>query len=182
MLKKGLLIMGLITFMVAPVSSQGIKIGPQVGFQKAADADQSKFLFGGAVRAKLMPLIGVEGSIGYRQEKFADDALTVRSWPLMVTGLLYPLPFVYGAIGAGWHNTTFDYDQSKFPSQNITDETKQEVGWHFGAGVEVPVGERNKLTADFRYVFLNYDFKTIPGSGDINSDSYFITAGFLFGL
>jgi opacity protein-like surface antigen len=100
----------------------------------------------------------------------------------MVTSLIYLLPIVYGAIGAGWHNTTFDYDQRRFPSQSIDDETMQEFGWHFGAGIEVPIGERYKLTADFRYVFLNYGFKTIPGSGDINSDSYFITAGFLFGL
>jgi opacity protein-like surface antigen len=181
MWKKALLIMGLIAFIVAPVSSQSLNIGPQLGFQKATDADEGRFMFGGAVRARLMPLLGVEGSVGYRQEKFANDALTVKSWPLMVTGLIYPVPIFYGAMGAGWYNTTFDYDQSQF-SSTIKDKTTQEFGWHFGAGVEVPVGETSQLTVDFRYVFLNYDFETIPGSGDIDSNSYIVTAGFLFGL
>jgi opacity protein-like surface antigen len=182
MWKIALLIMGLITFLVAPVSSQSLNVGPQVGFQKTADADDGRFMFGGAVRLRLMPLLGVEGSIGYRQEKFGDDALTVRSWPLMVTGLIYPVPVFYGAMGAGWYNTTFDYNENNLPAQNLQDETSQEFGWHFGAGVELPAGEKSKLTVDFRYVFLNYDFETIPGSGDIDSNSYIITAGFLFGL
>jgi opacity protein-like surface antigen len=184
MLKKALLallIMGLITLIVAPVHAQNIKIGPQIGLQKATDADEV-FMFGGAVRVRLLPFVGGEGSIGYRQERFANQALKVRSWPVMVTGLIYPLPIVYGAMGAGWHNTTFDYDQSQFPSQDLADETKQEFGWHFGGGLELPVGQRFKFTADFRYIFLNYDVNTIPGSGDIASDSYVFTAGFLFGL
>jgi len=100
----------------------------------------------------------------------------------MVTGLIYPLPIVYGAIGAGWYNTTFDYDQSKFPLQAFEDETKQEFGWHFGGGVELPVGSNFKLTADIRYVFLNYDFNEIPGSSHLDSNFYVLTAGFLFGL
>jgi outer membrane protein W len=137
-------------------------------------------MFGGAVRVKLIPLLGVEGAIGYRQEEFANETLTIRTWPVMVTGLIYPLPVVYGLIGAGWYNTKFDYDQSSFPS--LADETKQEFGWHFGAGAELPVGSNSKLTADLRYVFLNYDFKAIPGRGDLDSNSYVITAGFLFGL
>jgi opacity protein-like surface antigen len=182
MWKKVLLIMGLVAFIVAPVNGQGIKIGPQVGFQKASDADEGKIMFGAALRAKLTPLLGVEGSIGYRQEKFANDALTVRSWPVMVTGLIYPIPIAYGAIGAGWYNTTFDYNQSMFPALTTANETTQEFGWHFGGGVELPVGTNFNLTADIRYVFLNYDFKQIPGSGNLNSDFYAVTVGFLFGL
>jgi outer membrane protein W len=182
MLNKVLLIVGLITFVVTPLNAQSFKIGPQIGFQKATDADEGRLMFGGAVRARLIPLLGVEASIGYRQEKFANDALTVRSWPVMVTGLIYPLPIIYGAMGAGWYNTTFDYNQASFPSQNLKDETRQEFGWHFGAGVEVPVGQTSKVTVDFRYVFLNYDFKSIPGSGDIDSNSFIVTGGFLFGL
>jgi opacity protein-like surface antigen len=173
--------MGLSILILAPLNAQSLKVGPQVGFQKATDADEGRFMFSGAARVRLMPLLGVEASIGYRQEKFGNDALTVRSWPVMVTGLIYPVPIFYGAMGAGWYNTTFDYNQSQL-SSNVKDETTQEFGWHFGAGVELPVGETSKLTVDFRYVYLNYDFNTIPGSGDIDSNSYIVTAGFLFGL
>jgi opacity protein-like surface antigen len=180
MWKRTLLLMGLITLMVAQVNAQSISLGPQVGYYKALDADQGNFMGGVALRLKLIPVLGVEASINYRQEKYGDGALTVRSWPMMVTGLIYPLPFVYGAMGAGWYNTTFDYDQDKFPS--LKDETTQKVGWHFGAGVELPVGPKIKLTGDIRYVFLNYDFKEIPGSANLNSNFYVITVGFLFGL
>ena len=180
MWKKTLLLSGLITLMVAQVNAQSISLGPQVGYYKARDADKGSYMGGMAWRLKATPVLGVEASINYRQEKYANDALTVRSWPVMVTGLIYPLPIVYGAIGAGWYSVTYDYDQSKLPF--LQDETTQKVGWHFGGGVELPVGSNFKLTGDIRYVFLNYDFKEIPGAGDLNSNFFVITVGFLFGL
>ena len=61
-------------------------------------------------------------------------------------------------------------------------ETKQQFGWHFGGGVELPLGSVGKLVGDIRYVFLNYNFKSFPGSNDVNSNFYVITAGILFGL
>ncbi len=180
MWKKVLLLMGLIGVTASQVNAQSVGIGPQVGYFRVQDADEGNFTGGAAVRVKLNPFLGVEASIGYRQEEYADALLTVRSWPVMVTGLIYPLPAIYGAMGFGWYNTTFDYDQDRLPL--LKDDTAQKVGWHFGGGVELPVGTRVKLTADVRYVFLNYDFKDIPGSADLNSNFYVITAGLLFGL
>ncbi len=182
MLKKMLMAIGLAALICTQANAQGLGFGPMLGFQKARDADEGKFMGGVALRLKLTPALGAEASINYRHEKYSDGALTVRSWPVMVTGFLYPLPIVYAAVGAGWHNTTFDYDQSKFPLQIIDDETKQEFGWHFGAGMELPTGSNSKLTADIRYVFLDYDFEQVPGTEGIDSDFYVITAGFLFGL
>lgn len=182
MWKKAVLIMGLFMSMLTQANAQSIGIGPQLGYQKSRDADKGNFTVGAVLRLKLVQAVGVEASIGYRQEKYADDALTVRSWPVMVTGLLYPIPVVYGAIGAGWYNTTFDYDQSRIPFQAFEDETKQKFGWHFGGGLELPVGSKLKFMADIRYVFLDYKFEQVPGSGELNSNFYIITAGFLFGL
>jgi len=176
---KILLIGGLVALMVAQVEAQSISLGPQIGYYKAKDADGS-IMGGFAWRMKFMPSLGVEASINYRQEKYADDILTVRSWPVMVTGLFYPIPIVYGAIGAGWYNTTFDYDQDRVSF--LKDETTQEFGWHFGGGVELPVGSSYTLTGDIRYVFLDYNFKEIPGSDNLSSNFFVITAGFLFNL
>jgi opacity protein-like surface antigen len=178
MLKKTLLLTGLITMMVAQVNAQSISLGPQIGYYKTQDADKAAYMGGAALRLKLMGL-GVEASINYRQEKYANDALTVRSWPVMVTGLFYPLPIVYGAVGAGWYNTTFHYDQNRFPL--LKDETSRKVGWHFGGGVELPLGSV-KLTGDVRYVFLNYNFKGVPGGSKLKSNFTVITVGLLFGL
>jgi outer membrane protein W len=144
------------------------------------DAEESKIMGGVALRLKLSPALGIEGSIHYRQEKYAGEMLTVRSWPVMVTGLIYPLPILYGAIGAGWYNTTFDYNQTVL--EIIEDETTQEFGWHFGVGLELPLGRRTKLSGDIRYVFLDYKFESLPGADDLKSDFYVISAGIFFGL
>jgi hypothetical protein len=162
-------------------NAQSLGFGPQVGYHKAKDADDGKFMGGVAFRAKLLPALGVEGSINYRREKFNDGALTVRSWPVMATALIYPLPIAYGAIGAGWYNTTFDFDDD-IPLLEREDETQQEFGWHFGGGVELPLATSARLAADIRYVFLNYDFEEVPGSDEIDSNFYVITAGLFFGL
>ena len=128
---------------------------------------------------RLFTALAIEGSINYRQEEFAGDALTVRSWPIQVTGMVYPLPVVYGAMGAGWYMTTFDFDG---PGAFIDDETENDFGWHFGGGLELPLGTTAKLVGDLRYVFLDYDFDAVPGSDEIDSDFYMATAGILFNL
>lgn len=177
---KTIVLLGTIIMMVAQVGASSISLGPQVGFYKASDADNWSAMGGVACRVKFTPVIGVEASANYRQETYLNKDVTVRSWPVMVTGLIYPLPFVYGAIGAGWYNTTYDFNQDKWPF--LTDETSQLFGWHFGGGVELPLGPTVKLTGDIRYVFLNYDFEGLPGSGDPESDFAVITIGFLFDL
>ena len=177
---KALLFMGLITLMVTHAEAASINLGPQLGFYKAKDADNGAFIGGVTCRLKFTSVLGAEASINYRQETYGHDAVTVRSWPVMVTGLIYPVPILYGAIGAGWYNLTFDYNQGKYPL--LKDETMQKFGWHFGAGVEVPAGVTSKLIGDIRYVFLNYKFQEIPGSANMKSDFFVITVGFLFGI
>lgn len=158
--------------------TRAIWFGPQAGVSKSPDAD-ANVIFGAALRMKLLPIVSLEGSINYRQEEFAGDALTVRSWPIQVTGLVYPLPVVYGAMGAGWYMTTFDLD----PDIGFFDEeTQSEFGWHFGGGLELPLGSAVRLVGDLRYVFIDYDFDAVPGSDEIDSDFYMATAGLLFGL
>jgi len=175
---KALAFMGFVTLMVGQLNAASISLGPQLGFYKAQDADNGSFIGGVTCRLKFTPVLGAEASINYRQETYGNDAVTVRSWPVMVTGLLYPLPVVYGAIGAGWYNTTFDYNQSLLPF--LADETKQEFGWHFGGGVEAPAGPNIKLIGDIRYVFLDYDFQDVPGNP--KNDFFVIMAAVLFSL
>jgi len=179
-MKKIFMIIGLSALLVAQVKAQSLNLGPQLGYYKAQDADNGTYTGGVALRLKLMSVLGVEASINNRQEKYANGALTVNSWPVMVTGLIYPLPIVYGAMGFGWYSVTFHYDQSRLSL--FADETTQKVGWHFGGGLELPITSNILLTGDFRYVFLNYDFKAFPGSGDLKSNFTAITVGFLFGL
>jgi len=181
MFRQSFLLFALVFLIGSAVFAQGIAFGPQLGFQKARDADEGKLMIGGAIRAKLSPALGIEGSINYRHENYGEDFLTVRSWPVMLTGMFYPFPVIYAAMGAGWYNTTFDYAKT-LNDDGIDDETTQEVGWHFGGGVEIPFGELTKVKADIRYVFLDYDFNEIPGRGGTKSDFYMITIGLLIGM
>jgi opacity protein-like surface antigen len=161
-----------------------IGFGPQLGLYKATDADNMRVMGGIALRMKLADALGVEGSINYREEEYSDGAITVRSWPVMVTGLLYPIPDLYGAVGAGWYNTSIDYDfpKSISPLVTVQSETKQRFGWHFGGGLELPLGTVGKLVGDVRWVFLDYDFQQFPGSNGVKNDFYVITVGLMFGL
>ncbi len=161
--------------------AQGAYLGPELGIYNAKDADNSKLMGGAALRLRLSPGLGAEGSINYREEDYAGGKVSVRSWPVMVTGLIYPLPMLYGAIGAGWYNTTFDYDKTKI-GKEIDSQTEQKFGWHFGGGLEIPTGANSKIVGDIRYVFLNYDFKQFPGSEGLSANFYVITLGVLFGL
>lgn len=179
MTKHILLIVALLLLGTSFAEAQSIVLGPQLGFYSVEDAeDDFNVMVGVTARMKLLPALGVEGSINYRQESYFGDDLTVKSWPVMVTGLLYPAEVVYGAVGFGWYNTTYDFADGL----GIANETEQEVGWHFGGGVELPLGKQAVLTGDVRYVFLDYDFGEPPGFGDIDADFYVITAGLLFRL
>ncbi len=180
MYKKSLLILLLFISIPAIIKAQEMYLGPQVGWYKAADADNGKVLFGGAFRMKLSPTLGVEGGIYYRQEEYGDGNIKVTTWPVMVTGMFYPIPILYGAIGAGWYNTSITYS-SELHLLGINDQTKQAFGWHFGAGVEIPMGQ-SMISADIRYVFLNYDFQTLPGSPGTKSDFVMVTVGWFFKL
>jgi len=180
MRRKSILIMAIVLAVPLLVKAQGMYLGPQLGWNKAADADNAKLFAGGAFRMGLSPSISVEGSIDYRQEEYGSGSAKVTSWPVMVTGLFFPIPIVYGAVGLGWYNTSITYSQ-ELHNLGIMDQTEQKVGWHFGAGVEIPFGS-SILTADIRYVFLNYDFQTLPGSPGTKSDFVMITAGWLFSL
>ena len=155
-------------------------LGPRAGYYKAKDADQGE-LYGGLAARLGLGGISIEGAIDYRQEKYAEGNMTMRSWPVQVSAILYPLPIVYGVAGAGWYHTTIDYDQNKLGLAAPKDETTSTLGYHLGAGVELPL--RNmKLTADVRYVFLNYDLDEIENLPDTDSDFLAVTLGLLWEL
>ncbi len=160
-----------------------IGFGPQIGIYKSQGSDDVRVMPGAALRLKLSDALGIEGSINYREDEYGDGVVVARSWPVMVTGLIYIVPNLYGAIGAGWYNTTIEYN---FPPQALIatpeDQTKNEFGWHFGGGLELPLGSVAALVGDIRYVFLDYDFEEFPGSEGTKNDYWVITAGLLFGL
>lgn len=182
-IRSGIILGILILLPVSGRSQTNAYVGPHLGIQKSPDAQDANFLVGATARLRLMPILGIEGDIGYRQEKFGSDAVTVREWPVTVTGLLYPLPVVYGGLGAGWYSTTFDYNDF-FNEAGYEDETKRNFGWHLAAGIELPASPKVRLFGDIRYVFLDRKFKELPGAvlDGAKSNFYSINVGLLFRL
>lgn len=173
-----------LSLFVVPLTSHAlglIGIGPRVGYLKSQDADQGSWLYGGALRLKLGGL-GIEGSVDYRSEEFLDGDLKSESYPVMASLLIYPVPFVYGLAGMGWYNTKFDFDDKKVGINFPKDKEEQQVGWHFGGGLEIPMGKVTTLAADIRYVFLDYDFAKVPGKSELKSDFYEITLSIFWGF
>jgi opacity protein-like surface antigen len=166
---------------------RGVGFGPQLGYQKSAKADEGSFFGGAAVRLKLSPSLAVEGAILYRTEEYVDSEgnissqVKVKNWPVMVTGMFYPIPIAYGLIGAGWYHSTIEYEFDGLDQVVDEESTETDFGWHFGGGVEMPVGSKVKLTGDIRYVFLDYDFSAVPGE-EVENNFYMINVGLLFGL
>ena len=95
--------------------------------------------------------------------------MTVKQWPVTVSALFYPLPILYGLAGTGWYNTTYEYDVSGTGMEMADEETEQVMGYHIGAGVELPILSPT-ITADVRYVFLDYDL----GQGFQEVDANFV--------
>ena len=181
-ISTGILI-GILILLPFSVRSQSISIGPHLGIQKAQGAQSTSYLVGATLRLKLLPFIGAEGDIGYRQEKFGSGAVTVKEWPVTFTGLFYPLPIIYGGVGGGWYNTTFDYSDT-YNQTGFADETVRKFGWHLLAGVELPASPKIKLFGDIRWVFLDYNFKNLPGAvlDGVKANSYSINVGVLLRL
>jgi hypothetical protein len=161
----------------SPALGDGFGIGPRMGYYRERGAGSGDILFGAAMRAKFLTILGVEGLVDYRQETVAGDALSARSWPIQVTGLIYPLTVLHAGMGAGWYRTTYDFDEP-----GVESETLEEFGWHLGTGLEIPLGSAATLTGDVRWVYLDTTFEELPESVQRDTDFYVMSVGILFGL
>ena len=163
--------------------AQSVHFGPQLGIFNATNADESRLMAGLALRLRFSRAFGLEGSVNYRQEDYSDGYVTVRSWPVMVTALLYPVPDIYGAIGLGWYNSSIDY-RAGYPGvvYYTSSETRQDFGWHLGGGVDLPLSRATHLVGDVRYVFLDYGFREPSGATPLNNNFYVVMVGLQFRL
>ncbi len=172
-------LLGLIFIAASSISAQSFSIGPQISFLKSTDADNSVIMPAVAARLDLLNF-GIEGSIGYKSEEYGDGMIKTTSYPVLLTGMLGVFPFIHAEAGIGWYNTKIDYDEA-LVQLGSNDETKQEIGYHIGAGAEIPLGNAI-LTGDLRYVFLDVDFNNTSKLFSTKSNYYTICIGLLFKL
>ncbi len=160
-----------------------VYLGPHFGIQKTPDVEGVDYLVGATLRVKPLTFLSVEGDIGYWQEDFGSGAVTVKSWPITVSGLLYPVPMLYAGMGAGWYHSTFDFSDS-INQAGVDDETAEEFGWHLMGGLELQASRSIIVFGEARYVLLNYDFEDVPGAAldGVDADFYSFNFGLLFGF
>jgi opacity protein-like surface antigen len=152
----------------------GVGIGPRLGWAEDSGFGEEALTVGGVLRAR-NNVLGLEAAVAYRKESLSDD-VELRVWPVTVSALLFPLLPVYGLAGLGWYNTTLDVpDTSAFG-----DETATELGYHLGAGIELPLSPQLRLASDVRWLFLEYEFEDIPESvGQVDADTLELSAALL---
>jgi len=183
MAARSFLILALVVLCVLPAFAQGVA-GFELlgGMYRTHDADGLRPIGGAALRFRLSSLIGIEASITYREEFYGSGDLAVKSWPIMVTGILFPIPPLYLAFGAGWYNTSVHYQAPPGSPSAFAGGTKAQSGWHIGAGVELPVFSFVRFVGDLRYVILDHRFEPLSGGNGVSGNSPIVTAGLLFGL
>ncbi len=184
-MKTRILFVLLLVFFALPAlvrSADFVGLGPRLGYYKSEDAEEGELFFGGGLRLKLGRRFGLEAAVDYRAEEYHQGRITIKNYPVQASVLVYPIRIAYGVAGMGWYNTKIDYNESLFSIRIPKDKMSQDVGWHFGGGVELPLGGMAALAADVRYVFIDYDFSDYPGSEDIESDFVAFTLTLMWGL
>lgn len=157
--------------------AEGLGLGGRYAYVRNRDTDESTSM--GGVLARLRGQhFGLEAAVDYRSEEIGND-VELKSWPVTASILVYPVRHVYGLAGLGWYNTTIDFpDDSSFDN-----ETDSKLGYHVGAGAEVPLAPSVSITGDARWSFIDYDFDEIPSSiGEVGADTFALNAGLLFYL
>lgn len=153
-----------------PQKSGGVQfsLGAIGGYLKARNADRGTWLAGAQARLHFTPVLAVELSGSYHRNRYEDGDIHVTQYPVQISGLIYLVPngifSPYLAGGAGWYYSRIQYAGAL---SGFSDETKHPFGEHAGAGVDVKLGQRFTIDADFRYVFLEMSGTQVP-SGDLN--------------
>lgn len=157
---------------VAEAQTGGLGLGAHYSWVRNQDTEESSGMFGAMARLR-GEVIGLEGAVDYRNEELGGD-VELKTWPVTASLMIYPVPVAYALGGLGWYNSTID-----FPDGSIfEDQTDTQLGYHLGAGVEVPMAPNFSLTGDFRYHFVDYEFDDIPSTiGNVDADAFSLNGG-----
>jgi opacity protein-like surface antigen len=174
---------GLLTLLAAhtvhaqsPSPHSGVGLGAHYSWVRNQETEESANMFGAMVRLRGQ-VLGVEGAVDYRNEDLGGN-VELKSWPVSASLMVFPIPYAYGLAGLGWYNTTLDFPDGSL----FEDQTDTQLGYHLGAGVELPVSNSVGLTGDFRYHFVDYEFDEIPDSFGNKADALSLNGGMIIYL
>ena len=128
------------------VAQIGVEVGPQIGYYKAQDADNARGMGGVAMRFRFSDAIGIEALINYREEMYSNGSVDVKELAGNGDGVTVTDPRCLRSYRCRMYRTFIDYN---FTPVTVS-ETKQEFGWNFGGGVELPLDSITRLVGDIR--------------------------------
>ncbi len=150
-------------------ASAGLGVGAHYTRSETHGTDDGTNLIGGMARLRT-PLLGLEAGVDYRRDEDVAPGVSLTTWPVTASVLFYPLPMIHANAGIGWYHTTLDLSPTLVGPR---DDTVTDVGYHAGAGVELPVARSLALTGDVRWVTIDRDFddlNDVEGLSEVKSD------------
>jgi hypothetical protein len=156
------------------------EIIPSLGLTKSTEENSNTNLLGGlAVRADLATALKAEIGVQYRDEERFNDNLKIRTWPIMASLWVQPLPMLYAGGGVGWYHTTYDWvDEPLAPE----DETEQDFGVHLGGGFRVPLAPTISADLNGRYAFLGEVESEFDELDNLDPDFWTLSLGLAIGF
>jgi hypothetical protein len=137
--------------------ADAVGLGARGAWVDRTDAEENSRMVGAFIRTG--GAIGFEGAVDYRNEDLGSGA-ELRTWPVTVSLVASPIPFLYGLAGVGWYNTTIEAPALIGSSE----ETSTDFGYHIGAGAQLPIMPALSLVGDVRYAYVDYEFEEFTSS------------------
>jgi len=163
----------------AELDDSVVSIGGRATYSDPKDADEGTWFGGAQMRFYLSPMIGLEGSIDYRNSDFGPTE--VHTYPVQASLLVYLIqdswvkPFLLG--GAGWYFTTIEGPDGL---GGEFEETDNRFGPHAGGGLQIYLSKSLSIDGTYRYIWLE-EFKSKEQNAVIEKDyedsGHMITAG-----
>ena len=152
----------------------GVTLGGRAAYYRPKGADHGTLNGGAQLRLHVLPMLAVEGSVDYRQNKFGGT--TVDVYPVQASLLLYLTPSwvvsPYALGGVGWYYTHVRGG-----------DTTNRYGPHAGFGVEAALARHWTIDASYRYLWtqsLDAPTTTSPVGKNFSDHGYMLTAALNF--
>lgn len=158
--------------------------GPRLGYYSPNDADDGSFYYGVQMRARMSPVVGIEGSVEYRpgtetgvEIGGVDQSYETKFVPVTGSLMLF-LPtegiVPYGLGGIGAYYTIYEAEG------DFVDDWDSEFnfGYHAGFGLEMFMSPNTALSLDYRYLFLTPENENAPEDADYSGNVF--TASLMF--
>jgi len=151
-------------------SQKGVTFGGRAAYYHPKGADHGTLNGGAQLRLHIIPVLAVEGSADYRQNKFGGT--TVDVFPVQASLMLYLTPdwvvspYILG--GVGWYYTHVQGG-----------DTTNRYGPHAGVGLEAALARHWSIDGSYRYLWtqsMTAPTTTSPAGKNFSDHGFMLTA------